>query len=87
MILSIYLIGMILSFGMYVGAMHKLEKEEIENSEPTYETVHQDKFVYLVSLFSWVGLIFMLSVMIYNKHRPTLKYSYKELWDLYNSKQ
>lgn len=86
MILSIYLIGIILSFGIYVGAMHKLEIKEIDKIKPTYETVYEDKMAYLISIFSWLSILIILLIMICNKQTPTLKYSYKKLWDLYHSK-
>ena len=56
MIAIIYTMGMVLSYGLYTGAMYKLEKDDIDDRAPSYDTAHDDKTAYMFALLSWIGV-------------------------------
>ena len=87
LLLLLYLIGIVLCYGLYIGAMYKLELDKIDKEEPTYEMAHHDMVAYIICLFSWFGVIAITIAMSWSKRVPVIKYSYKKLWRFITQKQ
>jgi hypothetical protein len=82
-----YLLGTVLAYGFYIGAMYKLEIDDIGPDKPLYETAHHDMLGYVFSALSWIGIFIIIIGMLGARKIPTIKYSYKKLWDKYHSQK
>jgi len=79
--LILYVIGSVLAYGLYTGAMYTLEEKHIDTVKPSYKVAHDDKLGYIMAFLSWFGVIAVLiGVAINTGDKPRIKYSYKNLW-------
>lgn len=81
-ILVIYIIGCILSYGRHYARMYEIDEDYI-NTLPPYK---DNSFTLLFSLFSWVGFIAGIIIYFGDEEKYFLKYSNKPLWDKYNKR-
>jgi phosphate starvation-inducible membrane PsiE len=79
-IIILYLIGCILSYGRINASMYAIDEEFIKFIPPTpaYLTIS------ILSLFSWLMFIAVIFVYFENNEHYFFKWSYKPLWDEWN---
>ena len=85
-LLLFYIFGVVLSFGLYGGFVHRTEEKKIEEEPPAYESMHDDKLAYIFGMLSWIGILITAVLFIAYGSTPAIKFSYKSLWNTYNSK-
>lgn len=81
--LLIYIIGIVLCYGIATWLQCVVDEFEIEHTQPMYEKSWHSKATLIVSAFSWLGVILCSYTGLVYHGQIRLRYSYQPLWNIW----
>lgn len=82
LILGIYLVGVILCYGRFLGRLYEIDEQWITSQPPLKE----DFLFYVLLLSSWLSFFTMVGIYFGDKDKYFFKWNKKELWKKWNNR-